>query len=65
MVEQKGTSPSSSSLPQVWGQLRSERQRQAIRLMAQLAFNLLMAQFEEPQKEEKNVKPIGRTQSRT
>ncbi len=63
MVEQKGTSPSCSSLPQVWGQLRSERQKQAIRLMAQLAFNLLMAQFEGPGKEKKNVEPIGRTQS--
>jgi len=65
MVEQKGTSPSSNSLPQVWEQLRSECQRQTIRLMAQLAFNLLMAQFDGPQKEEKNVKPIGRTQSTT
>ena len=63
MVEQKGTSPSCSSLPQVWGQLRSERQRQAIRLMAQLAFKLLMAQFEGPRKEKKNVETIGRTQS--
>ncbi len=59
MVEQKGNSLSCSSLSQVWGQLKSERQRQAIRLMAQLAFNLLMTQFEGSQKEEKNDKPIG------
>ena len=63
MVEQKRTSPSSSVLLQVWVQLGSERQRQVIRLMAQLAFNLLMAPPDGPQKEEKDVKPIGRTQS--
>ena len=63
MIAQKGRSPRSSSLPPVWIELGSERQTQAIQMMAQLAFNVLMAQFEGRQKEEKNVKPIGRTQS--
>jgi hypothetical protein len=63
MAEQKGTSPTYNSLPQVWEQLGSERQRQVTRLMAYLAFNLLMAQFDGSQKEEKDVKPIGPAQN--
>ena len=63
MVEQNRTSPSSSVLPQVWVQLGAERQRQVIRLMAQLAFNLLMAPPDGPRKEDKDVTPIGRTQN--
>jgi hypothetical protein len=63
MVEQKGTSPTCNSLPQVWEQPGSERQRQVIWLMAHLAFNLLLAQLDGSQKEEKDVKPIGPAQN--
>ncbi len=65
MIKQKGTSPSSSALPPIWGQLGSNRQKQVIGLMAHLAFNLLIAHYDGRKKEEKDVKPIERTQSTT
>jgi hypothetical protein len=64
MSEQK-QSPGSSSYSQVWEQLGADRQAQVIRLMAQLAFNWLMVQFDRPKKEVHDVKSIGRTQSPT
>ena len=39
------------SLAQVWARLATELREQAIRLMAQLAFNLVIAQSEWPGKE--------------
>ena len=65
MSEQKKSTPGSSSSSQVWEQLGADSQAQVIRLMAQLAFNWLMVQFDWPKKEEHDVKPIGRAQSPT
>jgi hypothetical protein len=65
MSEQKRSTPDSSSYSQVWEQLGADRQSQVIRLMAQLAFNWLMVQFDRAEKEAHDVKPIGRAQSPT
>lgn len=65
MSEQQQSIPGSSSYAQVWEQLGADRQAQVIRLMAQLAFNWLMVQFDRPKKEAYDVKSIGRTQSPT
>jgi hypothetical protein len=63
MCEKKGATPSASSSLQVWSQLGADRQAQIVRLMTQLAINLLMAQLEGSRKEEQHVKPISRAQS--
>lgn len=65
MSEQNRLSPGSHSCAQVWAQLGADRQSQIIRLMAQLAFNWLMVQFDGPEKEVHDVKPIGRAQNPT
>jgi len=39
------------SLARIWARLATELQEQAIRLMAQLAFNLVVAQSDWPTKE--------------
>ena len=65
MSEQNRSSPGSRSSAQVWAQLGADRQSQVIRLMAQLAFNWLMVQFDRAEKEAHDVKPIGRAQSPT
>lgn len=63
-MSKQGISPSGSILPPpVWGHLSAECRAQAVRLMAQLAFKLLRAQFERSRKEEDDVKPIRRAQS--
>jgi len=63
-MSKQGASPPGSILPPpVWGHLSADRRARAIRLMAQLAFKLLTAQFEYPRKEENDVKPIRRAQS--
>ena len=65
MSEQKRSTPGSSSSSLVWEQLGADRQSQVIRLMAQLAFNWLMVQFDRAEKGAHDVKSIGRTQSPT
>ena len=64
MSKQGVLTPGSILPPPVWGHLSAERRAQAVRLMAQLAFKLLTAQFERSRKEDDDVKPIRRTQSR-
>jgi hypothetical protein len=49
----------------VWTRLAADRQARAIRLMAQLAFNLVLAQFDLPVKEFDYVEPTGHTQNPT
>jgi hypothetical protein len=65
MSEQKKSTLDSSSSSQVWGQLGADCQSQVIRLMAQLAYNWLMVQFDRTEKEQHDAKPIGRTQNPT
>ena len=47
----------------VWSRLTTDRQAHAIRLMAQLAFNLVLAQFDLPVKEFDYVKPTDHTKN--
>jgi hypothetical protein len=65
MSEQKRPTPGSGSCAQVWEQPGADRQTQVIRLMAQLAINWLMVQFDGAEKEAYDVKPTGRAQSPT
>lgn len=53
------------SLAQVWARLATELQEQAIRLMAQLAFNLVVAQSDWPEKEYTHDLPSRQTQDPT
>ncbi len=50
---------------QVWARLATDLQERAIRLMAQLAFNLVAAQSEWPQKESDHALPTQRPQNPT
>jgi len=53
-----------SVLPtQVWARLATDLQERAIRLMAQLAFNLVATQGEEPRKESDHALPTHRPQN--
>ena len=48
---------------QVWTRLATDLQERAIRLMAQLAFNLVAAQSEWPRKESDHALPTQRPQN--
>ena len=50
------------SLARVWARLATELQEQAVRLMAQLAFNLVIAQSDWPEKEHTYDLPSRQTQ---
>lgn len=47
----------------VWTRLTADRRARAIRLMAQLAFNLVLAQFDLPVKELDYVKSTDHTKN--
>jgi len=51
MSQQMLSADVSASLARVWARLATELQEQAIRLMAQLAYNLVIAQSDWPGKE--------------
>jgi hypothetical protein len=53
------------SLARVWARLATELQEQAIRLMAQLAFNLVIAQSDWAEKEQTHDLPSRHTQDPT
>ena len=63
MAKQGVSSPDHLLALQVWGGLSPEHRARAVRLMVQLALKLVAAQLDWSQKEVKDVKRIGQTQS--
>jgi len=63
MIDQPVSTEYRAGPVHVWARLTADRRAGAIRLMAQLAFNLVLAQSDPLVKEPSNDKPTHRTQN--